>query len=54
VLAITNLREITDKHFNYQPQEKVATNRRTPINRWKQELTAGRIVPKELPPPKAP
>jgi hypothetical protein len=54
VLAITNLREITDKHFNYPPQEKLATNRRASINRWKQELAAGRIVPKELPPPKTP
>ncbi len=47
VLAITNLREITDKHFNYMPQEKLAVNRRGPVNRWKQELSAGRIVPKE-------
>jgi hypothetical protein len=54
VLAFANLAEITGRPHSYRPEEKNETNRRAGINRWKQELTAGRITPKEPPPPKTP
>jgi hypothetical protein len=47
ILAITNLIEITGNPRSYRPEEKNATNRRSSVNRWKEELRAGRIVPKE-------
>ncbi|MCC7085162.1 MAG: hypothetical protein IT427_09155 [Pirellulales bacterium] len=54
VLAIANLAEITGKPLIYRPDEKTAAQRRPGVNRWKEELKAGRIVRKEPAPPKTP
>ena len=46
VLAFTNLQEITNKTFSYQPQVPAAS-RAVPFRRWQDELKNNAIVPKE-------
>jgi hypothetical protein len=52
-LAIYNLIRITGKTGGYYP-ERSASSRTLAQNRWKQELTRGTIVPKDLPAPTDP
>ncbi|HEY2880819.1 MAG TPA: hypothetical protein VGJ15_00245 [Pirellulales bacterium] len=51
LLAFTNLSDITNKTFLYRP-EATAAVRSQSVRRWRDELKAGNIVPKEPAPPR--
>ncbi|HEX5443533.1 MAG TPA: hypothetical protein VFW87_06880, partial [Pirellulales bacterium] len=53
VLSFWNLHHITGFSYYYKPEANEA-KRRTPVQRWRQKLEAGLIVPKAEPSPAAP